>query len=242
MKKIVLGIVGLFIVLGVSVGIKLYFFPEPTQLDVLSNLELSYQGMEGQGTASIKGNDIQYNGDDKEVIDFIESLNYEISPKKNLSNYDDVVVKVLFNETAMKEANVELDSASRTYQVRGLEETPEQKSERVEVIDGHEVPRDWELEDEDKKAYIEYLKQLENAGDDLVEEKGAYTEWIKGNSKEETKKKNKEFLTKDYANNSSVAYKRAVEYGLTSSQEFKVQPIIDDDETIGYVCIFKQGE
>ena len=51
------------------------------------------------------------------------------------------------------------------------------------------MPRDWELEDEDKKAYIEYLKQLENAEDELVEEKGAYTEWMKGNSKEETKKR-----------------------------------------------------
>ena len=64
----------------------------------------------------------------------------------------------------------------------------------------------------------------------LVEEKGAYTEWMKGNSKEETKKENKEFLTKDYANNSTVAFKRANEYGLTSSQEFKVQPIIKKDK------------
>ena len=155
---------------------------------------------------------------------------------------DDVEVKVIFDEKARKEANVELESTSRTYQVRGLEETPEQKAERVEIIDGHEVPRDWELEDEDKKAYIEYLKQLENAEDELVEEKGAYTEWMKGNSKEETKKENKEFLTKDYANNSTVAFKRANEYGLTSSQEFKVQPIIKKDKTIGYECIFKGSE
>ena len=76
------------------------------------------------------------------------------------------VNKVIFDEQARKEANVELESTSRTYQVRGLEETPEQKAERVEIIDGHEVPRDWELEDEDKKAYIEYLKQLENDEDE----------------------------------------------------------------------------
>ena len=198
--------------------------------------------MEESGKASIKGNDIQYDGDDKEVLDFIASLKYEISPNKNLSNYDDVEVQLIFDEKARKEANVELESTSRTYQVRGLEETPEQKAERVEIIDEHEVPRDWELEDEDKKAYIEYLKQLENAEDGLVEEKGAYTEWMKGNSKEETKKGNKKFLTKEYANNSSVAFKRANEYGFTSSQEFKVQPIIEKDETIGYECIFKGSE
>ena len=58
----------------------------------------------------------------------------------------------------------------------------------------------------------------------------------------ETKKENKEFLTKDYANNSTVAFKRANEYGLTSSQEFKVQPIIKKDKTIGYECIFKGSE
>ena len=220
MKKVILGIVGVIVVLGLAIGVKIYVFPEPT------NLELTFEGMEESGKASIKGNDIQYDGDDKEVLDFIASLKYEISPNKNLSNYDDVEVKVIFDEKARKEANVELESTSRTYQVRGLEETPEQKAERVEIIDGHEVPRDWELEDEDKKAYIEYLKQLENAEDELVEEKGAYTEWMKGNSKEETKKENKEFLTKDYANNSTVAFKRANEYGLTSSQEFKVQPII----------------
>lgn len=216
MKKVILGIVGVIVVLGLAIGVKIYVFPEPTHLDVLSNLELTFEGMEESGKASIKGNDIQYDGDDKEVLDFIASLKYEISPNKNLSNYDDVEVKVIFDEKARKEANVELESTSRTYQVRGLEETPEQKAERVEIIDGHEVPRDWELEDEDKKAYIEYLKQLENAEDELVEEKGAYTEWMKGNSKEETKKENKEFLTKDYANNSTVAFKRANEYGLTS--------------------------
>ena len=54
----------------------------------------------------------------------------KISPNKNLSNYDDVEVKVIFDEKARKEANVELESTSRTYQVRGLEETPEQKAER----------------------------------------------------------------------------------------------------------------
>ena len=242
MKKVILGIVGVIVVLGLAIGVKIYVFPEPTHLDVLSNLELTFEGMEESGKASIKGNDIQYDGDDKEVLDFIASLKYEISPNKNLSNYDDVEVKVIFDEKARKEANVELESTSRTYQVRGLEETPEQKAERVEIIDGHEVPRDWELEDEDKKAYIEYLKQLENAEDELVEEKGAYTEWMKGNSKEETKKENKEFLTEDYANNSTVAFKRANEYGLTSSQEFKVQPIIKKDKTIGYECIFKGSE
>ena len=230
MKKVILGIVGVIVVLGLAIGVKIYVFPEPTHLDVLSNLELTFEGMEESGKASIKGNDIQYDGDDKEVLDFIASLKYEISPNKNLSNYDDVEVKVIFDEKARKEANVELESTSRTYQVRGLEETPEQKAERVEIID------------EDKKAYIEYLKQLENAEDELVEEKGAYTEWMKGNSKEETKKENKEFLTKDYANNSTVAFKRANEYGLTSSQEFKVQPIIKKDKTIGYECIFKGSE
>ena len=183
MKKVILGIVGVIVVLGLAIGVKIYVFPEPTHLDVLSNLELTFEGMEESGKASIKGNDIQYDGDDKEVLDFIASLKYEISPNKNLSNYDDVEVQLIFDEKARKEANVELESTSRTYQVRGLEETPEQKAERVEII-----------------------------------------------------------LTKEYANNSSVAFKRANEYGFTSSQEFKVQPIIEKDETIGYECIFKGSE
>lgn len=154
MKKVILGIVGVIVVLGLAIGVKIYVFPEPTHLDVLSNLELTFEGMEESGKASIKGNDIQYDGDDKEVLDFIASLKYEISPNKNLSNYDDVEVQLILMKKARKEANVELESTSRTYQVRGLEETPEQKAERVEIIDGHEVPRDWELEDEDKKPIL----------------------------------------------------------------------------------------
>ena len=39
-----------------------------------------------------------------------------------------------------------------------------------------------------------------------------------------------------------LLFKRANEYGFTSSQEFKVQPIIEKDETIGYECIFKGSE
>lgn len=41
---------------------------------------------------------------------------------ENLSNYDDVEVKRFLMVKARKEANVELESTSRTYQVRGLEE------------------------------------------------------------------------------------------------------------------------
>ena len=104
MKKVILGIVGVIVVLGLAIGVKIYVFPEPTHLDVLSNLELTFEGMEESGKASIKGNDIQYDGDDKEVLDFIASLKYEISPNKNLSNYDDVEVKVIFDEKARKEA------------------------------------------------------------------------------------------------------------------------------------------
>ena len=60
MKKVILGIVGVIVVLGLAIGVKIYVFPEPTHLDVLSNLELTFEGMEESGKASIKGNDIQY--------------------------------------------------------------------------------------------------------------------------------------------------------------------------------------
>ena len=46
MKKVILGIVGVIVVLGLAIGVKIYVFPEPTHLDVLSNLELTFEGME----------------------------------------------------------------------------------------------------------------------------------------------------------------------------------------------------
>lgn len=57
-------------ILGLSVFVKVKLFPEPVEINVLENLELEYTGIQGEGTAKVIGNDIQYDGNDQKVFDF----------------------------------------------------------------------------------------------------------------------------------------------------------------------------
>lgn len=241
MKKALMVVGVILCILGLSVFVKVKLFPEPVEINVLENLELEYTGIQGEGTAKVIGNDIQYDGNDQKVFDFLDSIEYTIEPNKNLSNYEDVKVSIKYDEKLKEEANVELVTIQQSFQVTGLEETPEQKAERVEVVDGVEVPRDWEMNDEEKQAYIDMMKQIEEQGDGMMEEDGVNVQWTQGTSDAETHKSNKKFLFEDYANNTNITYQRASEYGMTSSQEFMIKPIMDGEENIGYECVFKES-
>lgn len=240
MKKIILGILGIFLFLGTAVAVKVFLFPEPVILDATSNLVMDFNGVNGEGVASVKENPIVYDGNKKSVLNIINSIEYDISPSRNLSNYDDITVTVKADDEEAEKANVVLKNTQKKFQVRGLEETQEQKEELYDTVDGYEIPKSWNLSDEEKQAYIEYQKQIESGQGEMLPDYGVQDIWNKGTSKEESHKKNQKFYVSECGNNSEVAFKRATEYGEDSSQEYKVVPIIEEETMIGYECIFKE--
>lgn len=243
MKKFLLGIALVFGTLFIVIVIKLCFFPAPITLDGFSHLNIVFEGQDGKGTAKVSGNDFAYSGNDQDILEFLETVEYEIEPNTNLNNYDSVTVTLKFSEDDRKKANVEFKSREQIFKVAGLEVSEEQKAKTTENIDGVDIPKSWELSEEEKQAYVDYVHGLEADENETLEEQGVQAAWEKGTATEETKKENKKFYTKDYNGSSTVAYKRANEYGMTSSQEFRVIPFVSDEGvTKGYECIFKENE
>lgn len=240
MKKIVIIFIFAIVFFASIIGIKLIFFPEPVVLDVTSGLVLEFTGVTGDGIANIKENKIDYEGSNRYVQDIIDNLTYEIEPQRNLSNFDEITVTVKIDEESLNKANVTLKNTVKKYQVRGLEETLEQKQKLYDIVDGIEIPKAWGLTDEEKESYVEYQKQIEANQGEIIQDFGVQNSWQKGISEKETSKSSKKFYIEDTGNNSDIAYKRANEYGMDSSQEYKIIPIIENEDTVGYECVFKE--
>lgn len=68
---------------------------------------------------------------------------------------------------------------------------------------------------------------------------GANDDWIQGNCIDETHYKDKKFLFEEYGL-PSITFKWAEEYGNDSSQLYKIRPIMDGNQPVGYEVIFKE--
>lgn len=227
---------------------------EPVELDAFKNMKIHYSGWNHSGKAEVE-NKIQYTGNDETIIDFIDSISYKIQPNKNLSNGDSITVKVVYTKDLYKLANVEFKSEQKKFKVHGLEENErevitntetvesedgneEKKTTQSYVYDGVEIPASWNLTEEEKQQYIAYMKGIQN--DTQMDESGVQENWMQGESEQVTKRKDADFLVKDYLDNAVSCYEDAFAYGNTSSQKFKIEPIIEKEQMIGYRCIFKE--
>lgn len=241
MKKIILSIFIFLITFASVIYIKLTYFPEPTKLNIFENMNIIYSGTRGNGVATIEDNTITYKGNNQDVIDFINSISYTITPNSNLDNFDEIVVEVDISKEELKALNIELHPTSKRFQVHGLKEpekimlSPDTSKDIEKDEDG--IPKSWNLSEKDKQAYLEYKKQLSENNNHEIGTKDVGFEWQQGTGKEA--KEPAEFLVKDCLNNASFAYKLALEYGRTSNQLFQIRPIIYDGTPAGYKCIFK---
>ena len=104
-------------------------------------------------------------------------------------------------------------------------------------VNGFNIPTNWNLSKEDEQAYISYLQQMKEKGNAEIATKDVQFEWQQGTGIET--KENADFFIKDYMNIGTFAYEYANNYGMTSNQEFKIVPLVEKEETIGYSCIFK---
>lgn len=110
------------------------------------------------------------------------------------------------------------------------------------IIEGIKIPIGWNLSDEEIQDYINYKKELDGHESSPISSNVIEEDWIQGESEKTTNRKNSKFLLESYLNNGITTYKQAYEYGLSSSQSFKIVPLIENEETVGYECIFEGAE
>lgn len=106
------------------------------KIDVMESLTLSYDGVNGYGTADLK-NAYGWEADAFEAANIkgiesfadlgnaftIESaVSYNISPNQNLSNGDEVTVTALINNEAVEEYKIEFEGEEKKFIVEGLPE------------------------------------------------------------------------------------------------------------------------
>lgn len=248
MKRMLIGSTLFIVIVSSIIYIKLSFFPEPVELDVFKNIEIVYNGFDGDGYAEVSANEIKYNGNNQKIIDFIDNISYTISPNEKLKNYDEIIVKVNADKAVLKEANIQLRAYSRRYQVRGLPKTeqkgnvafPENNNppKEIETNASTEIPSEWNLSEEEKKAYLAYLKQIEENGNGEISSSGAEFEWQIGTGS--LTKENAEFFSVDYMDNAALTYQIANNYGIETCQKYRIIPILEEEKTIGYSCIFQE--
>ena len=226
---------------------------DPIELDPFKNMEIEYTGWNGSGKAKVE-NTIDYTGNNESIKKFIDSISYKITPNKDLTNGDTITVELKYTKDAYKLANVTLKKEKKEFRVQGLlngehevvtkKEMFEQNGEEKEkfsqsyVYDGVEIPAEWNLTEEEKQKYIAYIQG--NSQNNSLEDPGAEQQWFQGESETVTHRDDADFLVKDYLDNAISCYQDAYNYGATSSQRFKIDPIVENDKMVGYRCVFAE--
>lgn len=206
-----------------------------SNVNLVSNLTVTFSGSDGKGVAQINTNNIKIgNISDDELSAFTETFEYAFSKYEKLSNGENIQIIVNYDEEMAKKLNLKVVQNERSYKVSGL-------SEKVatEEYKGYEIPKEWNLSEYEKEQYINSLRSSENqvAIDSVGEQ--AIENWLIGESKEETKYANKNFYFEDFPSPED-AYDDAYRYGKQSSQQFKVISIWESEKAVGYQCLFKE--
>ncbi len=229
---------------------------EAITIDPFENIKITAKGWNKSGTVSIKKGKISYSGKDETIDKLIDSISYKLDAHTNLKNGDVITITFDYNTNYYDISNVNFKRNSYTYKVHDLhkknvkvkskkstyvdEETGKTKTKESEtyVIDGVEIPVAWNLSEEEMQEYISYVKDCEDESGVPAEETKKKI-WMQGISETKTHRNNSMFKLKKYNNNASECYQAAYEYGNTSSQKYKIIPIIKNEVSVGYECVFK---
>ncbi len=230
---------------------------EEITINPFENIKITQHGWNGSGYISVKKGTISYDGNDETIKKLIKSIDYKINNNSKLSNGDKVKITFSCNSDYKELSDVKFKKKSYIYTISDLqddnrtirndervvvnEDTGESKTVYTEtmIVDGVEIPMDWNLSDDEIQDYVAYIKSMNS--DEVTEESEVKVKqnWTKGTSKKKTYRKKSNFYFTDYNNNSSECYQAAYEYGNGSSQKYKIEPILEEEKTIGYKCIFK---
>lgn len=225
-------------------------------IDPFEDIQIKEKGWNHSGYLDVEKGDISYNGNDQTVQKLIDSIDFKIKPNKSLENGDQVTIELQYDKDLFQRVSVQFTKESKKYTLSKLTDKKQTiRTEEKEIIDengnkktdineyilidGVEIPASWNMTEEEMQDYVQYVKEQDNETG-FIEEHGVQEDWIQGTAKEETHRKNAKFYMRDYGNLDMDCYQEAYEFGNTSSQKFKIRPIIEKDRTIGYECQFKE--
>lgn len=119
-KRILIGILVLVLCIGGFTVWDKYL--NRTDVDVLKNVKLEYDGISGEADADIASNKISYKGDDDEVKEFLNNnITYSLSKDSGIKNGDTITVTAGYNEDRAKELKLNLKDTKKKIKVSGLD-------------------------------------------------------------------------------------------------------------------------
>lgn len=246
MKKLKIGLiaVAVLVVLGAASFTMQYFLQvnDPLKIDLMDGVDIEVSGWNGQAAAKVVRGDISYDGNNDAAKKFIDSIQIQAEPNTNLSNGDTVTIKATYSEDLRELANIEVVSSEKKVTIDDLVgedihyEYYDDKTPTL-TIDGYAIPANFDTQ-EAQERYVRYQKQMDSG--ESVGEEQTVSVWSKGQGEDRSERKDTTFHVKDYFS-SLDCYKAANEFGQQSSQEYQVEPILEDDKVSGYKVIFRRG-
>lgn len=258
-KKQLFAVSGILIIIMIGIFLNIGRSSEEKEIvDAFQSFQISFKGIDESGVAEVLNTDIEYDGKNEATQKLLDGLVFDISKEKGLSNGDEVIVKLRYSQGLLDLSDICFKENEKVIKVSGLASSDRQKvnssvivkdkeGNDVEVqtehflIDGVEIPTYWNLSDEEIQAYVNSVKQNEQNPTDSNDSPAIEDSWIQGESDAITERQSADFLSENYLNNAITTYNQAYQYGIESSQEFKVEPIMLDMKVIGYRCIFKEN-
>ena len=120
-KKKTIG--GVVIALLLAMGIGYYIWDDYlnyTNIDLAKNISLTYKGISGEAYIDDVTNNVEYDKSNKEIADFVNSIEYNYSKDENLENGDSVTVTTVYNKDTADKLKLHVTSASKVIKVENL--------------------------------------------------------------------------------------------------------------------------
>lgn len=210
-------------------SIKSLYSAKPKEVDLSENIVMKFSGVNGEGKAKVQENRLDLDMNDENYRKFAESLTYTIEPSRNLWNGSKVQVTVNYPRSLSEAAQLDPVETKTVFQVEGL---------KIPVFDEQEIPESMKEKDQDRELYQQYMEALSIQDDQA--DLGSI--WISGEYPEAEKKQSRTFLFEDYTEYQNDAFDQAKEYGRTSSQQYRVAPVMEGEIQKGWKTVFENDE
>ncbi|WP_289220748.1 hypothetical protein [Ileibacterium valens] len=246
MRKLKIGLIAVAVlsIIGAASSTMRHFLQvnDPLKIDLMDGVDIEVSGWNGQAKAKVVRGEISYDGNNDAAKKFIDSIQINAEPNTNLSNGDTVTITATYSEDLRALANIDVVSSEKKVIIDDLVgeeihyEYYDDKTPTV-TIDGYEIPASFDTQ-EAQERYVRYQKQMDSG--ESVGEEQTVSVWSKGQGEGESERKDTTFQVQDYFS-SLDCYKAANDFGQKSSQEYQVEPILEDDKVSGYKVIFRVG-
>lgn len=94
----------------------LLFF-RTTGIDITKDAQILYRGEDGSGVAAVLNKNLNYN---QRIQEFMDTVEYKVTPNKNLKNGDKIKISATFDETLASRYHIDAVNTEKEIEVSGL--------------------------------------------------------------------------------------------------------------------------